>query len=76
LSPYPAAYTLLDGKVLKIYSTERSEKLDLEAGAYQTDGKSYLSFATADGSLRILSLQIEGKKRMLVDEFLRGYRFG
>jgi len=76
LSPYPAAYTSLDGKVLKIYSTEKSEKLAIEAGAYQTDGKSYLSFATADGSLRILSLQIEGKKRMLVDEFLRGYRFG
>ena len=75
LSPYPAAYTTLDGKVLKLYSTEKSDKQIGEVGTYQTDGKSFLSFATQDGSLSILSLQIEGKKRMLVDEFLRGYRF-
>ncbi|MBD1422695.1 methionyl-tRNA formyltransferase [Sphingobacterium chuzhouense] len=75
LSPYPAAYTLLDGKVLKIFKTEKGELLDRSPGAYVTDGKTFLSFATQDGSLSITSLQLEGKKRMQIDEFLRGYRF-
>lgn len=75
LSPYPAAWTMFHNKVLKIYETEKAEATDCAAGEYSTDGKTYLSFATQDGSLRINSLQIEGKKRMLIDEFLRGYRF-
>ena len=75
LSPYPAAWTMFHNKVLKIYETEKAEATDSAAGEYSTDGKTYLSFATQDGSLRINSLQIEGKKRMLIDEFLRGYRF-
>lgn len=75
LSPYPAAYTQLQGKVLKIYDSEIDETLRIEPGAFQTDGKTYLAFGTNDGSLRLKSLQIEGKKRMSTDEFLRGYRF-
>ena len=75
LSPYPAAYTQLQGKTLKIYETTIAEKLDLEAGAYETDGKTYLAFATTDGSIRVTSLQLEGKKRIAIEEFLRGYRF-
>ncbi|WP_085471638.1 methionyl-tRNA formyltransferase [Sphingobacterium psychroaquaticum] len=76
LSPYPSAYTHLDQKVLKIYETEKSEKIEgLAPGAYHTDHKNYLAFATANGSIRIKSLQIEGKRRMQIDEFLRGYRF-
>ncbi|NGM64253.1 methionyl-tRNA formyltransferase [Sphingobacterium sp. SGR-19] len=75
LSPYPAAFTLLDEKVLKIFETEKGQPLDKTPGAHVTDGKTFLSFATQDGSLSITSLQLEGKKRMHIDEFLRGYRF-
>jgi methionyl-tRNA formyltransferase len=84
LSPFPAAFTFLDGKVLKIF---RSEKEIGPSGAavsiadsgdavrYDTDGKTFLRFATADGWIRVTELQLEGKKKMGVEEFLRGYRF-
>jgi methionyl-tRNA formyltransferase len=78
LSPYPAAYTELDGRILKIYRAEKvSHALapDVAPGVYDTDGKSYLRFATPDGYIRVAELQLEGKKRMPVGDFLRGYRF-
>lgn len=75
LSPYPAAFTNLGGKVLKIYQTGKGEPINKAPGEFQTDGKTYLRFATKDGSLDILTLQLEGKKKMGVEEFLRGYRF-
>jgi len=74
LSPYPAAYTSLNGKTLKIYETEKSAPIPQPPGIFETDGKSHLTFATGDGALRITSLQIEGKKKMEVEEFLRGFR--
>ena len=43
-------------------------------GSYTTDGKKYLHFQCADGILSIETLQLEGKKRMGTEEFLRGYR--
>ena len=80
LSPYPAAWTELvnaDGssQVLKIFQTEKNffsheEKI----GAVSTDGKSYLRVALSDGYLNILSLQLAGKKRMPVADFLRGFK--
>lgn len=75
LSPYPAAFTYLDDKVLKIYSAEKevvghSEK----PGSYISDGKTNIKFATADGFISLSEIQIEGKKRMAVTDFLRGYR--
>lgn len=76
LSPYPTAYTFLNAKVLKIYDTEKiAENHSHTPGEYLTDGKSYLKFITKDGYLNLITIQIEGKKRMKVDEFLRGYRF-
>lgn len=77
LSPYPAAYTLLDGKVLKIYEATKEPATPLTKipGTIDTDGKSFLKFKTKDGHINLISLQIEGKKRMSVEEFLRGYRF-
>ncbi len=75
LSPYPAAFTHLQGKVLKIYETEETDAIDKPAGEWETDGKTYIKFATADAALSLKSLQLEGKKRMQIDEFLRGYRF-
>jgi len=75
LSPYPAAYTLLDGKVLKIFRA-RKEYVDRSTvpGSMHTDGKTFLKFSGANGYIDVLELQIEGKKRMSVPEFLRGYR--
>lgn len=76
LSPYPAAYTVLDNKILKVY--EAAAALDTASkspGSFSTDGKSFIRFWTQDGYIELLSLQIEGKRRMSVDEFLRGYHF-
>lgn len=76
LSPYPVAYTKLNGKILKIYKAEKIIELPaIEPGTYKTDGKSFLQFACSNGYINILSLQIEGKKRMEIKDFLRGYHF-
>jgi methionyl-tRNA formyltransferase len=76
LSPYPAAYTSLHGKTLKIFAAEKIVgQPTIEIGAYKTDEKNFLQFACKNGYINILSLQLEGKKRMDVKDFLRGYRF-
>ncbi|MFA4977841.1 Methionyl-tRNA formyltransferase [compost metagenome] len=76
LSPYPAAFTLLNDKVLKIYSTEK-ELVNTATipGTIETDKKSFLKIAAQDGYIVISDLQLEGKKRMNVVDFLKGYRF-
>lgn len=80
LSPYPAAWTvlhnndkLMDVKILQT-SIDKSEKPG-KPGEVRTDGKKWVKVAAADGWLQILSLQLAGKKRMAVDEFLRGFKF-
>ena len=76
LSPYPTAYTLLDGKTLKIFEADKVETAPHhEPGTPHTDGKTFLHFACSDGYIAAKTLQIEGKKRMEVTEFLKGYRF-
>ena len=77
LSPYPAAFTHLNEKKLKIFAAEIEwcNTNSIEKGTYQTDGKNYLKFSCADGFLIINDLQLEGKKRMPISDFLRGYRF-
>jgi methionyl-tRNA formyltransferase len=76
LSPYPAANASLHGKILKIFAAEKIvEPPTIEIGAYKTDEKNFLQFACKNGYINILSLQLEGKKRMDVKDFLRGYRF-
>lgn len=74
LSPYPTAFTYLQGKILKIYkASPLFETPDISAGDYKSDGKHCLHFACADGYITIDTLQIEGKKRMGISDFLRGY---
>ena len=78
LSPFPAAYTELDGKLLKIYRAGKVVHTlapDAAPGVYDTDGKTWLRFATPDGYIRVTELQLEGKKKMAIGDFLRGYRF-
>lgn len=76
LSPYPAAFTNLNDKVLKIYKAKKELHASPKtAGSVETDQKTYIKFAGANGYIHITELQLEGKKKMTVDEFLRGYRF-
>ncbi len=78
LSPYPTAYTFLDGKKLKIFSTEKElfdpENDSTESKPYVTDHKHTLKFRAADGFISLKEIQLEGKKKMTVEEFLRGWR--
>ena len=77
LSPYPAAFTYINGKVLKIYEVEKEmdNSISENIGHHITDGKTYLKFITNDGYINLKTVQIEGKKRMSIEEFLRGFRF-
>ena len=76
LSPYPTAFTHLNSKVLKIFTAEKELSTQKNTpGEYFTDEKSFLKFATQDGFIHLKSIQIEGKKRMEINEFLKGYRF-
>lgn len=76
LSPYPGAFTYLKGKMLKIFRTQCEYAVpDVAPGTPVSDGKTYLKFACQDGYLHVLELQLEGKKKMLTADFLRGYRF-
>ncbi|TKC03881.1 methionyl-tRNA formyltransferase [Pedobacter frigoris] len=75
LSPYPTAFTKLNDKTLKVFKAELEDKEPgISPGAFLSDGKTYLKFAARDGFIKLTDLQYEGKKRMLVDEFLRGMR--
>lgn len=75
LSPFPGALTLLENKILKVYrSKKETTRHAYTPGEVFSDGKTFLKFACADGYIFILDLQLEGKKRMLVADFLRGYR--
>jgi methionyl-tRNA formyltransferase len=75
LSPYPTAFTKLNNKTLKVFKAELEDKEPgIAAGGFLTDEKTFLKFATKDGFIKLLDIQYEGKKRMSVDEFLRGVR--
>ena len=80
LSPYPAAWTELymggAGKqMMKIYEAEKIFcQHDMQIGEIRTDLKTDFRIAVKDGFINILSLQLAGKKRMHVADFLRGYR--
>ena len=75
LSPFPAAFTYLDGKMLKIFRSKKEAGMVASApGSVVTDQKTFLKFAAADGYLQVLELQLEGKKRMPAEAFLRGYK--
>jgi methionyl-tRNA formyltransferase len=77
LSPYPAAWTEFvsaDGTrlLVKVFETRIADGQTGKVGAIASDGKKQLTIACGNGALEILSLQAAGKKRMSVDEFLRG----
>jgi len=76
LAPFPAAFTHMDGKLLKIYrSSKELTKPHAQPGQFETDKKTFLKFAAPDGYIRLEEIQLEGKKRMKIEDFLRGYRW-
>ena len=75
LSPSPAAYTFLNDKSLKIYKAGyQLAQPEKPPGGFLTDNKTYLKFAAKDGYINLTEVQLEGKKNMGVEEFLRGLK--
>ena len=73
LNPYPTAWTIIDGKTCKIFATAKASiSPSKEENTMITDHKTKIYFRCADGWVDILELQMEGKKRMKVEDFLRG----
>ena len=76
LSPYPTAFTFLNDKMLKIFFSKKDITThNYNNGDYETDGKTYLKFACTNGFIHCTDIQLQGKKRMLIADFLRGYKF-
>lgn len=76
LSPFPGAFTKLKDKILKVYSSSyQIEDHQQTPGTVESDGKQYLRYATMDGWVYMKEVQLEGKKRMDIVSFLKGYRF-
>ena len=92
LSPYPAAWSELiasekESVVVKIFEVEKIVKKNdkrcrnsrgrfCKVGSIETDGKKYIKVSVPGGFVSILSLQLPGKKRLKIDELLRGYHLG
>lgn len=75
LCPYPAAFTEVNGKIFKIYKSSFVIEAALKyPGEFETDRKTYLRFRTSDGFIYANDVQLEGKKRMQIEEFLKGFR--
>jgi len=78
LDPWPSAYTFIDGKNLKIWKAEVENDDDASAGKKPGEvielRKDAIVVKTGEGKLLIKELQLEGKKRLPADAFLRGYK--
>lgn len=77
LSPYPAAWTTLEGQKLKIFRTTKdlSTPVNVDPGQFISDNKNFIKVATKDGFVEIHELQIAGRRRMNVKDFLNGFEF-
>lgn len=74
LNPWPSAYTMLDGKTLKLWKAEVGSTIENAVpGQIVNVTKTSFAVCCGEGSLIIRELQLEGKKRMETDAFLRGY---
>ena len=75
LAPFPGAITKIDGKIVKLFLTQMIEVPPTEVpGSFVTDGKTFAKIACKDGYIGLADIQWEGKKRMPIIDFLRGYR--
>jgi len=76
LSPFPGAFTELGDKTIKIFRSEKEHTIPTSRpGRWESDKSTYLKFAAKDGYIYLKEVQLEGKKRMSIEDFLRGYRF-
>ncbi|RXK50879.1 methionyl-tRNA formyltransferase [Aquirufa rosea] len=77
MHPFPGSHTTFQGKNCKLIRVEFHPEVipDLGIGVWDSDQKTYLRVGCADGYIQILEWQMEGKKRMPIAEFLRGYSF-
>jgi len=71
LSPYPAAWTVLNGMQFKVFSLELDHS-KLEPGQVSSDNKTFIKVGCGEGAVLIKELQMQGKKRMKIEDFLRG----
>jgi methionyl-tRNA formyltransferase len=75
LSPFPGAFTSLKGKSLKIFRSSSEKNLQPGSpGEMETDGKNWMRFSASDGYIYAEEIQLEGKKKMTIREFLKGFR--
>ena len=75
LAPFPGAITKIDEKMVKLFTTHIIDTPAAEKpGTFLTDGKTFAKIACKGGYIRIDDIQWEGKKRMPISDFLRGYR--
>ena len=73
LNPWPSAYTKLDGKTFKIWKAKVVEgNSEAAPGQVAAVGKHSIEVQTGEGRLSLVEVQLEGKKRMEADAFLRG----
>lgn len=79
LSPYPGAYSELISPnqlkfLIKIYKTALvNEPSNKEIGSIFTDQKTFVNVATTDGMISLQEVQLTGRKKLRIDEFLRGF---
>lgn len=74
LSPHPAAFTAHNGKVLKVYKSQVTQDQSNGLPGSLVVTSTSLAVTTADTLVQLVELQQEGRKRMGVEEFLRGYK--
>jgi methionyl-tRNA formyltransferase len=76
LSPFPGAFTLLESKICKVFRSRMEiNRQSGNTGKMETDAKTWLRYSASGGYIYIEELQLEGKRKMGVADFLRGYRF-
>ena len=76
LSPFPGAFMLLESKLCKVFRSRMEiNSQSGKPGKMDTDGKTWLRYSASDGYIYIEEVQLEGKKKMGIADFLRGYRF-
>lgn len=75
LAPYPGAFTMVNGKTFKIFKAIKElSPINESPGGTKTDHKTYLKFACTNGYIHAIEVQLEGKRKMNVGDFLRGNR--
>ncbi|MEQ9298841.1 MAG: methionyl-tRNA formyltransferase [Cyclobacteriaceae bacterium] len=72
LSPYPGAWTMHEGKKFKIFEVAVNDDSSQQPIGKLVAKDDTILVSTAEGALKVLELQAEGKKRMRVQDYLRG----